>query len=682
ADSWSRKTDVRAIEHFVANKAVSKALARVHAPMRFTQGDDVPRNLQDMFPKPARPLPPQPAHEKVPPELLEELVTHISAAVAALPSMCGAGPNGSFYEHLKIHASIQGGQQVLASVLADLLTGEAPLEANRARLLSWTVTSTFAHWCHHLATGVLRSEGGPVACRHFVDAHLFSDPELTLTALDVANMYGSMCLGNIESEGCPSASYLACLGVAPVHDALKENSVVVRLQLHPEASRVLNVVSGGLRRGGSGIRRVASPPLVLKQPLARPGVDSASDPALLFTSGPCEEVLAERRRTLNRFSELKAAGLATHLDVCLARVATASDGVYLQQRQPPTEAHCSALDMVVLDGIFDLLGVGYGLSSAALGSKPNYLASWLRDLTESAETTGLAGGSALLDRAPALRACLEGVVTGMSAQGVDLPTGTKDVLLPGSAGAASRWLSEVVSRIGSDIRSGATEECVTTMLESDGGGGGSCFAVPTLPHHCLTNQEVATASRLQMHLEVHEKRPGHDFHCLHRGGRQSGYQVRSQAVDLKGLQGLMCKRWGLVVGRHDALRDVLAGMITEQVDIDYHDKRMVRQCLDVAVVTPHIRALPWDARLHRAGALIAREESNKRRKYHMLSLTPFVLSHLGRMGGGGQGRIKAFADGLSERERSSAIDGCYQHLAATLQRGSVALLAAAAPLIP
>ena len=452
-------------------------------------------------------------------------------------------------------------------------------------------------------------------------------------------------------------------------------------------------------------------------------MDSSGDPALLFTNEPCEEVLAERRRTLNRFSELKAAGLATHLAVSLARVATAGDAVYLQQCQPLTEAQCSALDTAVLDGIFDLLGVetsevthrlhrqrwllpwkegGYGLSSAALSSKPNYLASWLRDLTESAETMGLASGSALLDKAPALRACLQGVVTGMSAQGVDLPTGMNDVLLLGSTGAASRWRSEVVSRISSDIRSGATEEYVTTMLESGGSGGGSCFAVPTLPHHCLTNQEFATASRLRMYLDVHEKRPGHDLHCLHKGGRQSGYQVCNQVVDLKGLHGLMCKRGGLVVGRHDALRDVLAGMITEHMgvpahteqrppgdlpderrpDIDYHDKRMVRQYLDVAVVTPHIRALPGDARLHRAGALIEREESNKRRKYHMLSLTPFVLSHLGRMGGGCQGIIKAFAGGLSDRERSSAIDGCYQHLAATLQRGNVALLAASAPLIP
>ncbi|CAK0874384.1 unnamed protein product [Prorocentrum cordatum] len=223
--------DVRVIEHFVANKAVSKALARAHAPMRFAQGDDVPRRLQDMFPRPARPLLPQPAHEEVPAELREELVTHIAAAVTALPSMCGAGPNGSFSEHLKIHAFIQGGLQVLAGVLAELQTSETPVEAARASRSARChsplkpdpdvdirpLVSPSGHWRAALRgwgnmfseavrkalgesqCGVARP-GGPVARQHFVEAHSFSDPELALAALDVANMHGSMCLGNIESE--------------------------------------------------------------------------------------------------------------------------------------------------------------------------------------------------------------------------------------------------------------------------------------------------------------------------------------------------------------------------------------------------------------------------------------------------------------------------------------------------
>ena len=59
-------------------------------------------------------------------------MTHFSAAVTALPAVRGAGANGSCYEHLKIHASFQGGLKVLAGALADLLAGEAPVEATQA----------------------------------------------------------------------------------------------------------------------------------------------------------------------------------------------------------------------------------------------------------------------------------------------------------------------------------------------------------------------------------------------------------------------------------------------------------------------------------------------------------------------------------------------------------------------
>ena len=55
-------------------------------------------------------------------------------------------------------------------------------------------------------------------------------------------------------------------------------------------------------------------------------------------------------------------------------------------------------------------------------------------------------------------------------------------------------------------------------------------------------------------------------------------------------------------------------------DIDYVDYRNIRQYLDVEVVTPHPRALPGDAALHRAGSLIETGESFKRRRYSMVSL--------------------------------------------------------------
>ena len=139
-------------------------------------------------------------------------------------------------------------------------------------------------------------------------------------------------------------------------------------------------------------------------------------------------------------------------------------------------------------------------------------------------------------------------------------------------------------------------------------------------------------------------------------GRNAGYQVCNQVAGTKGLHSLLCKKGGFVVRRHDTVRDLFANMLTEMLgipahteqhppgelpdnrrpDVDYFDKNLVRQYLDIAVVTPHTRALPGSAAVHRQGALIEREESSKRRKYHTLGLTPVVMSHLGRFGGGSQ----------------------------------------------
>ena len=118
----------------------------------------------------------------------------------------------------------------------------------------------------------VNTPGGSVACRHYVEGQLHCAPQRGLIALDVSNMHGSMCLGNIEhqvqnrvprmwplisrwlrvprrhvykdphgelhiitavtgvGQGCRSASFLASLGVAPVHEALREYAPVAALQ--------------------------------------------------------------------------------------------------------------------------------------------------------------------------------------------------------------------------------------------------------------------------------------------------------------------------------------------------------------------------------------------------------------------------------------------------------------------
>ena len=116
--------------------------------------------------------------------------------------------------------------------------------------------------------------------------------------------------------------------------------------------------------------------------------------------------------------------------------------------------------------------------------------------------------------------------------------------------------------------------------------------------------------------------------------------------------------------------------------MDYYDSRMVRQYLDVEVVTPHARAQPGASSLRRPGALLEIEEGKKRRKYHTLRLTPAVLTHLGRIGCGLQSLVRGLGIGADDRARSGSISACYQTIACALQRENVKILAAAAPLLP
>ena len=316
---------------------------------------------------------------------------------------------------------------------------------------------------------------------------------------------------------------------------------------------------------------------------------------------------------------------------------------------------------------------------------------------------GLASPSAVLDHAPALRACLTSVAQAMAAQGVEeLPASMEDIIIKFSSSAASKWRSEVVTRIRQNIKSGATEEFVTTMLESGGSGGGSWMATPSAAQHCLTNQEFTTSSRLRMNLDVHRTPPDRNLTCAHKGGQRVGFRTCRQAADAKGLHPLLCKLGGHVVARHDKIRDVVATLIHETLDVpvhteqrppgdqpddrhpdvDYYDSRMVRQYLDVEVVTPHARAQPGASSLRRPGALLEIEEGKKRRKYDTLRLTPAVLTHLGRIGSGLQSFFRGLGIGADERARSDSISRCYQTIACALQRENVKILAAAAPLLP
>ena len=88
----------------------------------------------------------------------------------------------------------------------------------------------------------------------------------------------------------------------------------------------------------------------------------------------------------------------------------------------------------------------------------------------------------------------------------------------------------------------------------------------------------------------------------------------------------------------------------------------------------------WPRRLTRVGALCESMESTKRRKYHMLSLYPAVMEHLGHMGLGLCTLIRSVTKSADAVQRSGLVDAAYQTMATAFQRANVTLLAAAGDL--
>jgi hypothetical protein len=231
SEATMSKQIVNVIDQCLEHGAVSKALGRVSRPLRFASGDDVPARLQEMFPRPLGPAASQHPYVEASFALVIELADYIAKELRSLPAMCGAGANGAFFEHLKLHEHIHDGLGKLAEVLAHLVAGHAPPEAiscfrsgkahptlkPNSDVDIRPIVSPSAHWraamkgwssmckddvlvgvgCAQYGCG---RPGGAIALRHFVEAALLNDSELALGIVDVRNMHGSLGVDNIEEQ--------------------------------------------------------------------------------------------------------------------------------------------------------------------------------------------------------------------------------------------------------------------------------------------------------------------------------------------------------------------------------------------------------------------------------------------------------------------------------------------------
>ena len=112
-------------------------------------------------------------------------------------------------------------------------------------------------------------------------------------------------------------------------------------------------------------------------------------------------------------------------------------------------------------------------------------------------------------------------------------------------------------------------------------------------------------------------------------------------------------------------------------DIVFHDHRGWVRHIDVEICTPYLNRTPH----YRPGALIEQLEAVKRRKYMHLPLTPFVMSHLGRIGTGATGLLKSVYRDADDSSRSKCINRAYQTIACVVQKRNVTILSSGNSLI-
>ena len=149
--------------------------------------------------------------------------------------------------------------------------------------------------------------------------------------------------------------------------------------------------------------------------------------------------------------------------------------------------------------------------------------------------------------------CLQRAVDMLTGNGVDdLPSLGAAFEFHGSPKLASHWRSGVLARCKTQVESGSTPEQMVAMRASSGSGAGAWMGVPSCHAQHLSDQEITTAVRLRMCMEVFEQ---HSAFCIHHN-RET---VCGAALDPFGTHALLCRLGGHVLRRHNRLRDKLAG---------------------------------------------------------------------------------------------------------------------------
>ena len=226
-------------------------------------------------------------------------------------------------------------------------------------------------------------------------------------------------------------------------------------------------------------------------------------------------------------------------------------------------------------------------------------------------------------------------------------------------------------------------------LRSAGGKGAGAFLLPpTRQDHLLADEHLQPALALRLRLPLPE---GASPTCLRRrsDGTACGCDLRADPGHAVG-----CPVGGLAIGKHDGVRDWLAGWLAERgaagvdteqavpawdrarpdgsveaarLDVTYVDPVAGRQYVDVTVTDAALGAGTGAGRSRatRDGAAAAAAEERKHRRYPGPALLAFALETLGRPGKEAQALLRTWSAGDPQ-----VLAAARQSLSAALQRGN------------
>ena len=448
------------------------------------------------------------------------------------------------------------------------------------------------------------------------------------------------------------------------------------------------------------VKRV-SRPRVLRQNAFPSAATPAANAQELNMEAPTatvyRDMVAARRDALQTLTQMMHAGLRTQSAWGLFKLFVAGDANWIARTAGIPQTVAQELDELCRNFVETTFGIspdnvqldrvflrardgGLGVQSVERMRWPAFCSSWATALPHVAAMLGCPDARAVGDRLPNLAPVLATLATHMSDEldtAVPMPPD-----LPQSIVVRQSTLAEAAhaKALQEWLQHPAVTDETRAWLHSCGGPGASAWMQPVVtPAAQMTNEHFWIAMRLRLMQEVVPEGA-----CSLSGPHAPACGT---TADCRGRHSLMCQHGGGLVQRHNAIRDVLSGILQDmgahnvqkevllpaaagqdagRMDVAFFTERGNVMHVDISVVHPASSQALRGGSAQRPGAAAGIAETAKRRRYPQSPLAPAIFETGGRPGEEFLRLLRAAAP--MDSERTHTLHCAWQALGATLQR--------------